>query len=117
MRSWTCRAVWLQLPSLDHPARLADPLISHMSACLNCQAEAARYQRLHRSLAGFAARVEVAPRGLIAAVDSRLSRRGDPGISSVSGPATRAAAAAGAVAAAAAGTVVMVRWMRARSAA
>ncbi len=116
MRSWTCRAVWLQLPSLDHPARLADPLISHMSACLNCQAEAARYQRLHRSLAGFAARVEVAPAGLIAAVDSRLSR-GDPELSSVSGPATRAAAAAGAVAAAAAGTVVMVRWMRARSAA
>ena len=116
MRSWTCRAVWLQLPSLDHPARLADPLISHMSACLNCQAEAARYQRLHRSLAGFAARVEVAPRGLIAAVDSRLSR-GDPEPSSVSGPTTRAAAAAGAVAAAAAGTVVMVRWMRARSAA
>ncbi len=114
MRSWTCRAVWLQLPSLDDPARLADPLIAHMSTCLNCQAEAARYQRLHRSLAGFAGRVEVAPAGLVAAVDSRLSR-GDPALSSLSGPITKAAAAAGAVAAAAAGTVVMVRWMRDRS--
>ncbi len=116
MRSLTCRAVWLRLPSLDDPARLADPLIAHMTNCLNCQAEAARYQRLHRSLAGFAARVEVAPEGFVAAVDSRLSPDAAAS-SSVTGPVTRAAAAAGAVVAAAAGTVVMVRWMRARSAA
>ena len=114
MTTLTCKAVRFRLASLDDPARLADPLGVHMSACLNCQAEAARFRRLQRSLAGLSGRVEVAPEGLVAAVESRLSGS-EPVASRAAGMVTRAAATAGAVAAAA-GTVAMVRWMRARSA-
>lgn len=115
MTTLMCKAVRFRLPSLDDPARLADPLAAHTNACLSCQAEAARFRRLQRSLAGLSDRVEVAPEGLAAAVESRLSGS-ESAASRVPEIMTRVAATAGAVAAAA-GTVAMVRWMRARSAA
>ena len=111
----TCRAVRLQLPAVDDSDQLTGRMAAHLSSCLACQAEAARYRRLHRSLGGLAERVEPAPAHLVSAVESRLA---EVAVSPATVPAktARVAAAAGAVVAAA-GTVVMVRWMRARSAA
>ena len=111
----TCRAVRLQLPLVDPDKGLAEPLASHVSLCLACQAESARYNRLLRTLAGIADHIEGAPPGFAAGVEARLMR-GDSGAVTASVRLARMAAAAGAVFAAA-GTVAMVRWMRARSAA
>ena len=111
----TCKAVRVQLPSIDDPEVLTGPLAAHIGSCLRCQAEVARYRRLHRSLGSLAEHVEVAPNGLVADVESRLSD-GDAVVDVSPQRVTRVAAAAGAVVAAA-GTVAMVRWMRARSAA
>ena len=111
----TCKAVRVQLPSLDDPELPTGPLAAHVGSCLRCQAEVARYRRLHRSLGRLAEHVEVAPDGLVADVESRLSD-GDAVVDVSSPSVPRVAAAAGAVVAAA-GTVAMVRWMRTRSAA
>jgi anti-sigma factor RsiW len=111
----TCRAVRFQLPSLDDPDHLTASLAAHMESCLACQAEAARYRRLQRSLGGLATRVQSAPVGLVANVEARLDGV-EPEPMTAPARAARVAAAAGAVVAAA-GTVAMVRWMRARSAA
>jgi anti-sigma factor RsiW len=111
----TCRAARLRLPSIDDPAEYVGPLAVHMSSCLVCQAEAARYRGLQRSLGGLSDLVQTAPSGLVASVEARLSES-ESASTPVSVRAARAAAAAGAVMAAA-GTVAMVRWMRARSAA
>lgn len=115
MRSPTCRAVRALLPSLDDPDTLRGPPAAHLGVCLRCQAEAARYRRLRRSLAALPERVEQAPAGLVGEVAQRLGEA-DPEASNAPVRAARVAAAAGAVVAAA-GTVAMVRWMRARSAA
>lgn len=115
MTSWSCRAVRVLMPSLDQADTLRGPLAAHLGTCLECQAERARYRRLRRSLAGLPERVEEAPAGLVAAIEAQLSTAG-PDTALAAGRATRVAATAGAVVAAA-GTVAMVRWMRARSAA
>ena len=113
--SFTCRAVRLQLPSMDDPSHFEGPLAGHISTCLRCQAEISRYRRLHKSLGILADEVVVAPPGLAVAVDARISG-GPVALTEQPGRAHRVAAAAGAVVAAA-GTVAMVRWMRTRSAA
>lgn len=112
----TCKAVRLQLPVIDHETALVEPLATHLGTCLVCQAEAARYRRLLRSLAGLSRELDRVPVGLAAAVEARLDGvRGAPA-DRVTGRAAKVAAAAGA-AVAAAGTVVVVRWLRGRAAA
>jgi hypothetical protein len=111
----TCRAVRLQLPSMDDPGSFEGPLAEHTAACLRCQAEISRYRRLGRSLGLLADEVYLAPAGLAVAVEGRIAD-GGAAWEQAPGRASRVAAAAGAVVAAA-GTVAMVRWMRARSAA
>ena len=111
----TCKAVQVRLPSIDDQAYMAGPLAAHRGSCLACQAEAARYRRLYRSLVALSESVQSAPSGLAAAVDARLARV-TSAAAVASARAARIAATAGAVVAAA-GTLVMVRWMKARSAA
>lgn len=115
MTSPTCRAVRAILPSLDDPRALRGPSAAHLGVCLRCQAEAARYRRLRRSLAVISRRTETAPAGLVGAVAQRLTEA-DAQAPEAPARAARVVATAGAVVAAA-GTVAMVRWMRARSAA
>ncbi len=111
----TCRSASMRLPSLGGESGLAEPLASHLEWCLRCQAEAARYRSLQRSLAGLSNEIERAPAGFAAAVETQITSDG-----TVSNPSParllRVVGAAGAVVAAA-GTVAMVRWMRTRSAA
>lgn len=111
----TCRAVRLQLPSMDDPGSLDGTLGAHAATCLRCQAEISRYRRLGHSLGLLADEVYVAPVGLVAAVESEIGGAEEAWVAPT-GRVTRVAAAAGAVVAAA-GTVAMVRWMRTRSAA
>ena len=92
------------------PAALRD----HVGSCLRCQAEVIRYRRLGRQLAGLKRLIETAPQGLVPAVSSRLGSGTAP---ATSGPRVPKAAAAAGALVAAAGTVAMVRWMRAKSAA
>ncbi len=113
--SFTCRAVRLQLPAMNDPSHFEGPLAGHVSTCLRCQAEVSRYRKLSRSLGILADEVVVAPATLTAAVEERIAE-GGASRAEVLGRASRVAAAAGAVVAAA-GTVVMVRWIRTRSAA
>jgi hypothetical protein len=108
-----CRLVEERLPSAEGrlPARLA----GHAARCLKCQAEIGRYRRLHRALADLGRDMTPAPPDLAQAVADRLGEAAHHPAS----PATQlrsAATAAGAMAAAA-GTVIVVRWMRTRSAA
>ena len=112
-----CRAVNMTLASLDADTELVEPLASHLESCLRCQAEAARYRSLQRSLVGLSNQIETAPAGFAADVETQITKSG--GTVSLRTPVRfgRLVGAAGAVAAAAAGTVAMVRWMRTRSAA
>ena len=111
----TCRAVSVRLPLLGVDTGLVEPLASHLESCLRCQAEAARYRSLQRSLAGLSNEIERAPTGLAAAVETQITSGGT--VSTLTPVRlVRLVGAAGAVVAAA-GTVAMVRWIRARSAA
>ena len=111
-----CTAVRLRLPLLDEETALVEPLAAHFGSCLRCQAEAARYRSLQRSLAGLSHSSESPPRDLPALVEARLDGLRSQPVGSAARRATRVAAAAGA-AVAAAGTVVVVRWLRTRAAA
>ncbi len=113
--SLTCRAVRLQLPSMDDPGAFEGSVAGHVGRCLRCQAEISRYRRLHRSLGILADEVVTAPDGLAEGVDARIAGAGHIALGAPARVA-RVAAAAGAVVAAA-GTVAVVRWMRTRSAA
>jgi hypothetical protein len=110
-----CRAVRMRLPSLDADTGVVEPFASHVESCLRCQVEMTRYRSLQRSLAGLATQVETAPDGIVAYVEARLATE-DVSLDRPPARLGRLAGAAGAVVAAA-GTVAMVKWMRARSAA
>ena len=94
---------------------LPGPLATHVSECLRCQAELARYRRLRRELGRLAQRREVAPISIAARVDHTIS----PQLAVVGRPsqnARRAATIVGATAAAAS-TAAFALWRRTRAAA
>ena len=108
----TCRVVAMKLPGVDDTEDLGPRLSDHLSTCLRCQAEAARYRSLHRSLGALEEVTYTAPEGFVASVMKRLS---DPVTAVVSAPrrllpsrATIAAAATGAAVVATAGTLAVV---------
>jgi hypothetical protein len=111
-----CRLTRAQHPLADAGTSIARPLASHVSSCLRCQAESVRYRTLRRDLAALASRIETAPSGLAGEIAVRIH---DASTASDAAAARSvrvgAGAAAGAVVAAV-GTVVMVRWLRARTA-
>ncbi len=109
-----CRIARVQMPLVDVEDTFPGPLTAHVSSCLRCQAESARYRSLRRNLAGLTSRLEPAPERLAGQVSARIT--GSAVVSNVrrSRP-PRVAAATGAVVAAA-GTLAMVRWLRTRTA-
>ena len=114
-RTTLCPAVRTQLISTGTAESLSGPLASHAAACLRCQAEVVRTQRLHKALAEMGGSSVSAPVGfaeeVLDALDRSPLRRG-----SRAQRTARVAAAAGALAAAA-GTIAVIGWMRTRSAA
>lgn len=70
----TCRLVAMRLPGLEDASDLGPRLSGHVSTCLRCQAEAARYRSLHRGLGALEDVVHPAPVGMVAAVMGRLSQ-------------------------------------------
>ena len=105
----------MQLPGRDDPGSVLPLLRGHLDGCLACQAEAVRYRKLSRALASLGPEWQEAPTWLPERVEAAIDG-GD--VSILKSPvfhAGRVAAAAGA-AVAAAGTVVVVRWLRARAA-
>ena len=109
-----CRVVQAVAPSREFEA-LNARLDSHVSSCLSCQAEMARYGRLRRQLASLSEVVVEAPEPLAAAVTEAIASGEVPveQTRALSRPA-RVAAAASAVAAAAAGAVAVVVWRHSR---
>ena len=69
----TCRVVAMRLPGVDDAADLSPRLANHVSTCLRCQAEAARYRTLQRRLGSLEEVNYAAPEGLVASVMGRLS--------------------------------------------
>jgi hypothetical protein len=114
-RESMCAAVRAQLPSTGASAELPNPLASHAAECLRCQAEVTRSRRIRRSLAELADVRVPAPAGFAAAVEGAIDLPVTPEGHRIR-QGTTVAAAAGALAAAA-GTLVVIGWMRARSAA
>ncbi len=114
--SLRCVAVRLSLPTMDRVAWQEGRLGRHATSCLRCQAETARYRKLHRSLEALGQITEAAPASLLAGVEHAI---GGPPVESspVRGRLAGIAAAAGAVAAAAAGTAAVVAWRRVHGAA
>lgn len=114
MTQVTCRAVSFQLASAGPHQDLGERLNNHVAGCLQCQAESARYRKLHRRLASLAGELEPAPAGLAQSVERAIDAQSDraPRRQVV----VAAAAAAGAAAAAAAGIAAMVVWRRTRQA-
>jgi len=110
--SATCRMARLRMPMMDGVDSLPGPFSRHVSSCLPCQAEQARYRRIRRGLADLASDRIDAPPTLATGVDAAMTALGAHHHRHRAG---RVAAAAGA-AVAAAGTVVVVRWLRARAA-
>lgn len=105
-----CRVVRTLAPTRDLGA-LSAMLDRHVNECLNCQAEMARYGKLHRQLASLAEVVVEAPEPLVAAVADAIASSDVPvETDSDSSHAARVAAAAGAVVAAAAGAVAVAVW-------
>jgi anti-sigma factor RsiW len=63
----TCSLAKLWMPGyVDTP--VTPSLHGHLETCLGCQAEMAKYRRLHRELASLAPVRELAPAGFVAAV-------------------------------------------------
>ena len=96
----TCRVVALRLPAVEDAGDLSPRLADHVSTCLRCQAEAARYRSLHRRLGRLESVTHEAPEGFVASVMGRIA---DPFSELVAlprrfvpSPATIAAAATGA---------------------
>ena len=112
----TCRVVRSLAPSRDFGA-LSMALDGHISSCLACQAEIARYGKLRRQLAALSDVVVAAPEPLVAAVVAAITaaesdEESDTGMAHPG----RVAAAAGAVVAAAAGAVAVAVWRHSKPA-
>lgn len=101
-----CWATRLRMAGLDDADDLSGRRGEHAATCLRCQAEAAKYRRLRRSLATLAGVVELAPPGLAGLVNQAVT--GEPEAGSTVGR-LAGVAAAGAAAVVAAGTVVVLR--------
>lgn len=114
-RNSLCAAVRTQLGATGEWTDLPGPLSSHAQECLRCQAEVSRTRRLHRALDDLGADLLPAPPGFTAAVDATIDAPAAEPTSYRIRQGTTVAAAAGALAAA--GTLVVIGWMRARSAA
>lgn len=109
----TCRVVQVLAPT---QGALGTRFSGHVSTCLACQAEIARYGRLRRQLAALADVTVAAPYPLATAVAAEIvSSTGERTIAP-SGRLGRILAAGGAVAAAAAGAVVVALWRNSRPA-
>jgi len=91
-----CAAVRRRLPRADDERLIPARAARHVSACLGCRAQQARYLRLRRDLAGLRADLVAPPPGLVPAVVSAI-----PGPTAAEPSRTRRVAAAGAVVAAA----------------
>jgi hypothetical protein len=93
----------------------------HVRSCLACQAEAARYRKLLRVLGSLSTVLDVAPAGVAARIEHGIDlAEGRPAAVAAGErqtPSSSTLAAAAGALAAAAGTVAVLRWMRARSAA
>ncbi|NOX23516.1 MAG: hypothetical protein GXP36_10555 [Actinobacteria bacterium] len=64
---FTCSLAKLWMPGyVDSPA--TPGLHNHLETCLGCQAEMAKYKRLHRELASLGPVTELAPAGFVAGV-------------------------------------------------
>jgi anti-sigma factor RsiW len=112
--SVACRFARVQMPLVDVDDTFPGPLTAHVSSCLRCQAESARYRSLRRNLAGLTSRLEPAPAGLAGQVSARITASESvPDVLRSRPP--RVAAATGVVVAVA-GTLAMVRWLRTRTA-
>ncbi len=109
-----CRVVQSLAPSREFDM-LNARLDKHVSSCLSCQAEMARYGRLRRQLASLSEVVVEAPEPLAAAVTAAIAS-GEAPIEPTRGIAhpARVAAAASAVVAAAAGAVAVAVWRHSR---
>ncbi|MGD2052388.1 MAG: hypothetical protein PVI35_07930 [Acidimicrobiia bacterium] len=110
-----CAAVRLSLPAMDRVVWQESRLGRHATSCLRCQAETARYRKLHRSLEELGHVTEPAPPTILPRVHHAIGgpqleerRSRGPLAGSVAG----VAATAGAVVAAAAGTAAVVAWRR-----
>ncbi len=109
----TCRFVAIRLPGVDGVEDFGPRLSGHVTTCLRCQAEAARYKSLHHRLGALEETAYPAPRGFVASVMRHLA---DPVAALkprfrhrlVPSRATIAAAATGAAVVATAGTVAVV---------
>jgi anti-sigma factor RsiW len=109
-----CRVVRSIAPTTD-VAGLSRILETHMSSCLSCQAEMARYGRLQRQLALLADVVVAAPAPLVAEVEEAIaSSQASADQSADDSHPARIVAAAGAVVAAAAGAVAVAMWRHSR---
>lgn len=100
---------------IDDPSVLDLPARSHLSTCLRCQAEAAQYRRLNRSLRGLRSE-RVAPAGGL--LDDIYATIDDPDLVRHLGRSSRRAAylsgLAAATAAGAAGAIVIATRARCR---
>jgi hypothetical protein len=114
-RDSLCAAARTQLGATADVTDLPGPLSSHAAECLRCQAEVSRTRRMHRALAHLGAELLAAPAGFAATVDATIDAPASEPTSHRLPQGTTVAAAAGALAAA--GTLVVLGWMRARSAA
>ena len=109
----TCMLVRSFAPS-GAEVGLPERLDRHVTTCLSCQAEMARYGRLRRSLAAMAETVEPAPQSVASTVADEISSEEEiPAGRERSLHLARVAATAGAVAAATAGAVAIWRQSRA----
>ena len=111
-----CRVVQALAPS-QGGGFLSVRLNAHVSTCLACQAEIARYGKLRRQLAALADVMVAAPEPLTAAVATVIASSPDGlRLGTGSGQIGRIAAATGAVVAAAAGAAVVALWRSSRPA-
>ena len=111
----TCRVVQSIAPSRE-VATLSRMLDSHVTSCLSCQAEMARYGKLRRQLAALSDVVVEAPAPLAEAVAAAIAsaEEAPPESPTAMAHPARVAAAAGAVVAAAAGAVAVAVWRHAK---
>lgn len=105
----TCRLVARRLPLLGGGAP-GGRLDGHVGTCLTCQAEAARYRKLAKTLAAMTLEVTTAPEGLLESVDHAIDGADVAETKARPGWLGRVAAASGAVAAA--GVVAVALWRR-----
>ena len=110
----TCSLVRSLAPSPEG-APPGGRLGSHVSQCLSCQAELARYNRLRRQLGLLADVVELVPPLLVAAVESEIGAATEGSTSPGRSPHVGRAAAAGGAFAAAAGAAAVLVWRHSKA--